>query len=1170
MGRKLVVSALVGVLLLACDAAVAQQKGKLVSLSVNKMELPSALSRIERQSGYYKINYGYDELSRYKVSAVIRNSTAPDAVNQLLTGLPYAATVEGKYIQIKRTAKPSAKGRPAQRDQKKGISGCITDVEGEPLVGVTVKVPGTQKMAVTDHEGRYTIADAEPGDQMEVSYIGKRTIRIKSGGRNTNIILDDDKNMLSDIVVTGYQDIQQPKMTGSVTTVSNAKLNERYTPNIMDNLEGRVAGLSTYGGKMTIRGTSSIYAETSPLLVVDGLPIEGSIDDLNPYDIESVNILKDAAATAIYGARASNGIVVITTKRAKDLNKINIDFTANLTVTDKRNYDYADNHYMTPAQQVDAESNYWAYYFFNNDGDVADPIGATESAMGGVETFSPIRMAYYQRVTGSITEEQLNQTLNSLRQNNFAKDFSKYVARQECLQQYNLSLRGRNAKSQHNLTVNYKHDTTGFKEAYSRQFNIGYKGIYDLVSWLTASFSANGIIDRRRGTNSSLATNVFAVPAYMSMYNAAGATTYLAPSYGNPYNEAIENSNVYKSMKFNNVDELSNNITKTRRTYMRYHGGLKFHIIKGLDLNTQFIYEGEDKRQEDYASEDSYLVRSIRNVYTVANADGTYKYLVPQTGGRKATLNTHKDDFTWRAQIDFDRTFGKHDINTIAGTEFRDTKTTGERGLYLGYDDDLQNSLTAATDFSTISTMNYTSLGSTRMLTHSSFYTPYFEEAMAPYKEVHHRYASGYFNVTYTFDGRYVGFFSIRKDYADVYGLNAKYRGKPLWSVGGAWNLQSEKFMKSANFVNLLKLRLSYGVTGNIYQGASSYMTATSGSNNSYTHLPMSVVESPDNPELKWEQTRTTNVGLDFALSGNRLRGSLDWYHKVGKDIFSNMTLDPTTGFSSMFVNAADMKNDGIELQATYDWLRAAIRNGVTWNTTFTLAYNKNEITKVDNPAEMAYQMMNSYPYREGYPVSALFSYRYAGLDDQGIATFYGDNDEVMTNPMRQTINVLVYSGKTEPSTIMGMDNHVEWNGFSLSLLMVYYGGHKMRALQEQMALSNVTTGATPSYFLNGWTPDNPTGSPGYGRYAARRSNACITYADRYVYDASFVKIRNVVFGYDLPRQLTRKWGINGVSLRFQINNPKWLWIANDKNIDPETLSVRNPSSYVFGLNVNL
>ncbi len=349
-------------------------------------------------------------------------------------------------------------------------------------------------------------------------------------------------------------------------------------------------------------------------------------------------------------------------------------------------------------------------------------------------------------------------------------------------------------------------------------------------------------------------------------------------------------------------------------------------------------------------------------------------------------------------------------------------------------------------------------------------------------------------------------------------------------------------------------------------------MTATSTGMNQYTNLPYGVVESPANPNLKWEQSRTTNIGVDYSLIGNRLRGSIDLYNKVGKDIFSNKTLDPSTGFTSMFVNMASMRNKGIELAINYDWFRELKPGSFSWTTGLTFSYNKNEVTEVENPSTMAYQLLSN-PFRIGYPTSAMWSYRFAGISDQtgqkGQTLWYIEDGGKTHNAQSRSISIMEYSGQSEPKVVSGLENRFTWKGFSLNVMMAYYGGHKMRALVENETFG-VPYSTVASYFLNAWTPEKPTNTPGIGRYASTSLGNEPRYSDISVRDAAFLKVRNIVFGYELPEKWFKGTGINRLSLRFQIDNPKYLWIKNDVGVDPETLGIRNPSSYIFGVNINL
>jgi TonB-linked SusC/RagA family outer membrane protein len=1147
---------------------------KNITLNMENKPLREVLTTITKTTNYKFVYSNVLKEIDQLVTIKCENQSLSSVLNQLFGDKKISYRIEGRNIALS----PAAIVQVKQTDENLLINGIILDEAGDPVPGATIRNKNNNKIVSSDLNGKFQI-EAKVGDILYLTSIGMESKEVRIGkSNNLNIVLATSVILLENVVVTGYQDMPKEKVTGSISSISSAKIEERYTANIMNNLEGRVAGLSTYGGKTTIRGTSSLYAETSPLLVVDGMPIEGRIEDLNPYDIESINVLKDAASTAIYGARASNGIIVITSKNARKKGKIDIDFSTNITFYDKKNMDYSDNFYMNAEQQVKVESDFYEYYFFNNNGEVSDPIGSTESSIeNGTGGISPIQYGYYQLAKGQISRDQLNTILNGLKKNNFAKEYGDAIYKRQAIQQYNLALRSSSDKFQSNLTLNYKKDNGGIINSEKSLLNINYKGSYDIAPWLTATFNINGIYGKTKEAGydyNSDHTNPWAFAAYESFYSDDGTPNLFYSWYnGNQYWSSKGTEGLY-DLGINTVAEFYNNVQTTDRQHMRYHGNLLFKIIKGLTANVQYIYENEHVTTKWHANAESHVARSIRNAYTVLE-DGKITYLTPRSGGMLRTTNTDGKYWTARGQVDYSNSFGKHAIAALAGLEFRQTKYNGSKALILGYDEQLQNSSTHTIDFGSLSLMRYSPyyMASSGGYPASQFvFDPYLRDGMGIVVEQFHRFASGYANLTYTYDEKYNLFGSFRKDYADVYGLNAKFRGKPLWSVGAGWNIHNESFMKSYSWIDFLKLRVSYGVTGNIYQGATSYMTATSTGMNEFTNLPYGEVESPANPNLKWEQSRTTNIGIDYSLFENRLRGSLDLYNKVGKDIFSNKTLDPSTGFTSMFVNMASMRNKGVEVAITYDWFRESKHGGFNWTTGMTFSYNNNKVTDVENPSTLAYQLLSN-PFMVGYPTSAMWSWRFAGISDQpgqeGQTLWYIEDGGTTHSAQSKSISIMEYSGQSEPKVVMGIDNRFAWKGLSLSVLMTYYGGHKMRALIENETF-DVPYSAIPSYFLNAWTPENPTSTPGIGRYASTSLGSEPRYSDISVRDAAFLKIRNIVLGYELPEDIIRVKGINRISLRFQIDNPKYLWIKNKVGVDPETLGIRTPSSYILGVNINL
>lgn len=1178
--------AIIALVMLMPIAAFAQKgMDRRVNISLKQANVETVLKEVQKQTG---LNFFYSaDLAKTwpKVSINAQGKTAEQVIEQVTQTIKCVYEVNDNIVTIKTQQKASGKMRQ--------ITGFVKDENGQALVGVPVCIGETKVCTITDADGKFEFPIPVEKTTLKFTYVGMETtyVSIPAGQSAAlqNITMNYDTN-LDEVIVTGYQTISKKNMTGATITINSDQLQDRYTSNLLSNLEGRVAGLSTYGGELKVRGTSSLYAETTPLLVVDGLPMEGKLDDLNQYDIETINVLKDAAATAIYGARASNGVIVVTTKNAHKKGKIDIDFSANVTLTENRNMDYSDNFYMNAAEQVAAESRYWDYYYGEYGG---TPTTQWSTINSGVNAASSLQKAYYDWASDNISKSELESIKTTLSGNNFAKEWADAMYRQQVMQEYNLSLRSRSDKSQNNVTLNYKYDNTGIKNHMNKQATINYKGSFDLTKWLTANVSINAVMNKNVGQGddySSYSTinargggsNVFRHPAYESFYNADGSYRKLYGWFdGNEYWDGLQPGLV--DLGTAPVDELYNNVVTSRRQHMRYHGDLVFKIIDGLTLNTQLVYETDHTTREWYCNADSHVARVLHNAYATKNADGSISYGMLETGGLKQNQNTDGQYWTARAQANYSKTFGKHTIIALAGLEFRETKYKGSNGLLLGYDDQLQTSSTTNVNLGDL----YNKSRSDYFFSQNGGYgaqqfafRPYIENSMNVIKERLHRYGSGYANFTYTYDEKYNIFGSFRKDYADVYGLNSKFRGKPLWSVGAAWNIENEEFMKPFTWVNYAKLRVSYGKTGNIYQGATSYMTASTGTTNSHTKLPMATITSPANPNLTWETSTTINVGLDYSFLDNRIRGSLDYYHKKATDVFSNKTLDPTSGFSSMFVNSAEMVNNGIELLLTADWFRKKNESDFGWSTTFTLAHNKNEVTKVDNPATQAYQLTEggSYPFVEGYPSSALWSYRFAGISDgtpengygagAGETLWYGQ-ENIISHSAIGGPEILEYSGQTDPKIILGMGNEFEWKGFNLGIQMSYYGGHVMRCLPKSETFG-VGYGTVASYFLNAWTPDNKTDIPGYAEYGSTSLGSEPLYGNNAVYNASFLKIRNIVFGYSLPRKVLSKIGFNRVRLQFQIDNPKALWTANKVNVDPETLGVRRRANYIFSLNVNL
>ncbi|MDN5288115.1 MAG: NB-Dependent Receptor Plug [Mucilaginibacter sp.] len=1143
-----------------------------ISLSKTNAPLTEVFKELRKQSGFdFLINE--DQIQQAKaVSIHVKDAALTDVLNACFKDQPFTYSINNKLIIVVPKKTEEQQSPLPAVDIK--INGQVLDEHGNPIQGVTVSIKGSKRKTATDKDGMFEIRAEKAEDILVFTSVGMEALEVKLNSRTAiKVTLKSKNNELKEVIVnTGFQTIRQEQMTGATVTVGSTELEKRYTPNIIDNLEGRIPGLVNYRGTTTIRGVSTIQSSKAALIVVDGLPIEGSVADINPYDVESITVLKDAAAAAIYGIRAANGVIVITTKRAKN-KRTSIEFSSDVTITQKPNIGF---NMLTPAQQVDLESNFFNYQYLTGTA-TATNISRTTSDITNGNSITPVQYAYYQRAQGLITQSQLDGQLAGFKKNDFRKQYTDNALLKDVLQQYNLAIRTDGNKFQSSLVLNYKGDNTGIINAYNNQLNIFYKGTYNLSKWMDVNYGVNTVLNRTKSSSSDFATDGTNVSPYMQLLDGNGNRIYYTTADYNMYNTTPSTMPRY-SMLVNHLDELGQDSRISKQQNTRYYVNAIVRIIPGLTFNPQFQYENSVTNVSAYSESDSYVMRYLNNVYSTPSitTPGGYTSLLPENGGKLATTNITGDYWTARGQVNYKRQFGKSVIDVIGGTEFRQTRSKGTGGLLLGYDDQLQSQSTTSVNYPALFNYN-TSTAFKPGFSTLDLYNTYLKNPIAVITETTHRFNSGYANATYTYDNKYNVFGSYRVDYADVFGLDKKFRGKPLWSTGLGWNISNESFMSDIGWVNFLKLRATYGVTGNVAQGVTSLLTANSTLTNAATNQPVSVITNAANPQLTWEKTATTNLGIDFTLFNNRLNGSLDWYRKKGTNIFFTKRLDASEGFTSQVINNAGLLNNGLELSLSYSWLKPGKKDGLSWTTLLVISHNNNKITYVDEVSVSPVALVQG-GYKVGYPVNSLYSFQYKGLNSVGQPQWLKADGTLTTVALTGSdLSAVVYSGGTDPKNNIALTNDIYYKGFSLNILAVYYGGQYLRAVVPDI-YSGAPYSGLPSYLSNSWSPNNTnTTIPGFGQYAPGNYPGSspipanhLQYSDSFVRPGDFIKIRNVVVGYQLPAKWTEKLGVKNAKLRFQLNNPKALWTKNDVNIDPETGGAPTLTSYVFGINFNL
>ena len=1078
--------------------------------------------------------------------------------------------------------KPAPKNRPYF---KRIVTCLVTDQNDEPLPGATVKLRGTVNGASTDLEGlcMLTLEGHEP--VLDVSYIGMKPKSVKVSSRTARQItirLEPDAKLLDEVLVTGYQNIKRENATGAYQLISANALDQRYTGDVASNLEGKVPGLVGYSNGMNgdgesalvIRGTGSFNAATTPLVVVDGLPVEGGLGSVNPYNIENITVLKDAAAASIYGARASNGVIVITTKRAKT-DRLEVSFSADLTISEKN--DYGDMQWASAAELIELER-----YNFN-----FVKYSPNKSAWQSVQsyyknrcyTLSPIMRLLMAREAGDMTADEVDGQLAQLAGNDYHREWQDVWERPQVTHQYNLALRNRGKYVNSSIVLNYKGDNQGVVNEHDNTLTFSYRGDMTPLKWLSLEFGANVINERSKRHIASEWNSITSFAPYQSMYNADG--TLAAMEAGAYLSEPALLNNVYglKSEAYNLHDEVNRNFANGRETNIRSFVHAKATLMEGWTLGGMFQYEDIYQKSEAYREADSYDMRHLYNLYT--DKDGTH-YL--PDGGELTTHTGEGAYYTFRAQTDYSRTFAqKHQVEALAGFEFRESQFRSASTLFVGYDEASQTNNMGTANIGQLKDLE----GSVSAL--GSAYTMIGAPTGDNYttSDVLHRFYSVYFNGNYTYDSRYSASVSYRVDKADLFGADPKFRGRPLWSVGLGWNVQNEAFMKNVGWVDALKLRASYGLTGNIAQDFSSYLTATVGVNE-INGVRVATLDTPPNDQLRWEKTASLNIGTDFAVLGGRLTGSLDYYRKHGSDLLTTTDLDPTTGWASLTINNGKLLNTGVELQLNGEMLRARSRDDIGVSADFGIAYNKNEVTAVNHEATSGAEALASHTLHQGYPVHSLFSYRFAGMKEIGGVQYFGwqgaDGTVHYTdvNTEEFTPADVVYSGSLDPKVSASLTPQVTWKGFSLSAMFAYYGGHVMRARVEDWTYEGSAYGyhilneiaAVPKSYLNYWTSFDDQ-YPANGYAGSTNVVGDFRYLDANVVPADYLKLRNVVIGYEFPRAVCRSLRLQSLRLRVQLNN-LWTWTRNSLGIDPEACNpttgdtgLRTPRSYTMSISAN-
>ncbi|SES24363.1 SusC/RagA family TonB-linked outer membrane protein [Pedobacter rhizosphaerae] len=1165
---------------------------KVYTLSFKNASLETVITSVADKTGY---QFVYDAAYAQKFKALTAEISTAD-INQILNRIfkdqAFTYKVTGKTILLTPAATSA---------QSFTIHGMVNDATGIYLPGATVRQKGTNKIVNVDRNGHFAITVDEDNSILQFNYIGYEPKEVKYTKSVTAsvvvVTLQSTPGILSEVVVTGYQNIAKPYTPAAAVVIDSTVLNSQVNNSLLSALEGRVAGLlytknptGTTADQPVLRGIATISADVQagPLVVIDGLPTDIALENINPYDVESVTVLKDAAAASIYGARAANGIIVITTKKGKG--NLRVTLNSDFFIGTKPNLDAM--HYASTSDVIDYEQSVYdrerAKYantttMFNAYGDIAN---------GTIKYYSPLYQLNRDLSEGKITSQQFNNTVNQWRGNDYIADYRNNVWQNEFRQRYNLSFSGGNDKQNSYLSFNYDDNRARIKYNQDQNYNLYYKSNFKINKWLSASVGLNGTYNISNTTdidfnnytsqaryeritdgNGNLVTSLFA--NIDDGFTSGGAM--------NPVVAAkINGTASLKPVSFNILESLQEGLQKQKTLGLRAFANLEAKIYDGLTFGTQVQFETSRAELETYNDVNSYKMRYAFNAlagYTAAT--NLYASGLP-IGGRFYQINQQRQNYTFRNQLNYNKSFhgSDHVVSAIAGFEMRETLLPRAlQDLRYGYDPvTLTSTVINSASLSQTGVPSYIYGGNRTLAALSRIQT-----------EEKHRYFSVYSNFNYTYKSKYNLSGSIRIDRADLFGVDPKFKNRPLWSGGFGWNISNEEFMKSVEWVDVLKFRATYGIGGNIDQGSSPYIKALRRNDNLIQNLQYITISAQPNPLLRWEKTATTNLGLDFGVLKNRLRGSIDAYDRYSTDLFSTTDLDPTVGALSRKLNNGALRNQGIEFSLSSDWLH---KGDLTLSSTFILGFNKNRVKKVNvaNSTAGSYVGSPTNYYLENTAFNSLYAYRYGGmvngypyiLDENGnpSITFDSNGSPVPTSVRSiNSIDAIVNMGSLTPTYTGSFSQRVSYKQFDLNLLFVFSGGNKMRKDVINIGSYDVNDLDITQRYVNGITPDQPRLLVDYAvnmENYATTINSQWRNSDVNVVDADYVKLRNISLGYSLPKSFANKIHISAAKLTFQMNNI-WYWSAAGDDIDPEVYSLNSatrnlplPKTYLFGLNLTL
>lgn len=1168
-------------------AAQAQVKdGRTCTIS-GTYRVEDLFTEVRRQTGV-NINFEVSVLNPdLKVKVSFKKATAEEVVEKITQDYGLDWIYVSGQIVIKEGPRSAAAARA--EEETVSVSGFVTDTLGNPLPGSTVLVKGTLKGTTTGEDGRFVLENVPPRSTLVVLSIGylSRQYRLDN---ETKV----DFRMLPNIaqiaavevtsVATGYQMLPKSRTTGSFVLIDSSLLNRNPSPNILDRLEGVTSGLLTlraqtmnmyfiqkmptinYMGS-ALRGISTLspnQVNSNPLLILDNFPYEGDIRNINPNDIESVTVLKDAAAASIWGARSGNGVIVLTSKRGRYNQKMKIDYNMNFTIGAKPDL-YYDPNYMNASDYIEVEKTLFDNGYFNSDLVNRSSRPAVSPA---VEILGQLR-------AGEIDSSTAAASLNALKQNDLRDQLYKYSYQRMVNQQYSIGMRGGNKDFAYYLSLGHDRNRDNLVNNGRNRTTIistnSFKPVKKLEVKTYLNFSQS---NTRMGNDVRYGAMNVGTPRYADLYpysriaDENGNALPVMKDYRGAFLDSVENLG-FMDWRYRPLDEMGNKVDNVAIQNLILKASLKYDLSKSFFAQLHYQNERQTVYAKRYWSEETYYTRNFINRFSGFNrATGEFTYNLPKGGIMEI------GDYDWRTNsfrgdINFEHVYGDHAVSAILGAEVRELKATGSIRRSVGYANE-NGPPSPLLNANTSYPLNPS--GSSTI-----------ESALALGGDnpgVLNRFVSYYSNIEYSFRDKYDVNLSARRDGTNLFGVRVNDKMSPFWSAGFGWDIHEEDFFKVGG-INNLRLRASFGENGNIYNG-SAYLVGRQFTD-PLTGTDAYTINDPANERLQWERVQILNLGLDVAYK-NRISTTVEYYFKKGMDLIQRVPLAPQTGFGYAYLNSAGTLSKGFDVTVSAN----VVEKPFNWTSTLIFSTLKDEITNIDLPSNTVTTLMVKDPYLvmlnvKGKPLKGILSYKWAGLNpENGDPLGYVDGQKsnnysailANTNP-----DSLVFHGSGLPTVFGSFRNDLSFKGFSISWNLIYKLGYYFRRTSVNLNYAGLLNQGLHKDYAARWQKPGDelrTNVPSLSYPYNDLRNTFYQLSEVLVERGDHVRLQDIRLAYRLAKPQNRRLPVDFAEFYANLNNVGIIWRANKHKLDPDLSNQRNflsipvPFTITFGVIVKL